>query len=171
MSEPFVGMICIFGFDYNPYKWLPCRGQLISIQQYSVLFSLLGTQYGGNGTTTFALPDFRGRAPVSMQAGSNANAGIQAGFPTATLMNANLPAHNHLINASSETGDVAAPNGAYRASTGVFDKEYKATASSTVPMNALMVGDAGSGTSFSIMQPSLAVNYCIALEGVFPPFN
>ncbi len=171
MSEPFLGMICIFGFDYVPFRWAPCQGQSIALQQNAALYALLGTQFGGNGQTTFNLPDLRGKAPVGMQAAGYGNAGIQTGTPTTSLTSANLPAHNHLINASSAPGDAVNPAGAYRANTGVFDKEYKASSTATVPMNVQMVGNTGQGTAFSIMQPSLALNYCIALQGDFPQFS
>jgi microcystin-dependent protein len=172
MIEPFIGMICIFGFNFPPRGWEHCQGQILSIQQNTALFSLLGTSYGGNGQTTFALPDLRGRAPVS-QENASGEVGMQEGAPTNVLLTSNLPAHSHLINASSAAGDTAAPAGAYRANTGVFDKEYKTTvtAPTTVQMNASMVGNTGSNTAFSIMQPSMAMNYCIAKEGVFPAFG
>lgn len=172
MVEPFIGMICIFGFNFPPRGWAYCQGQILAIQQNTALFALLGVQYGGNGQTTFSLPDLRGRAPVSQETASGA-IGVQEGMPNNTLLTSNLPSHNHLINASSAAGDVAAPAGAYRANTGVFDKEYKTTitAPATVQMNALMVGNTGSNTAFSIMQPSLAVSYCIAMQGIFPAFD
>lgn len=172
MIYPFVGMICVFGFNFPPRGWASCEGQILSLQQNTILFALIGTQYGGNGQTTFALPDLRGRAPVSQENASGA-VGMLEGAPNNTLLLSNLPAHNHLINASSAAGDTAAPAGAYRANTGVFDKEYKTTITTptTVQMNASMVGNTGSNTAFSIMQPSMAMNYCIAMEGVFPQFD
>ena len=172
MLEPFVGMICMFGFNFPPRGWAFCQGQILPIQTNTPLFALIGTQYGGNGQTTFALPDLRGRAPVSQENASGA-VGIQEGTTNNTLLISNLPAHNHLINASSAAGDVAAPAGAYRANTGVFDKEYKTTitAPATVQMNASMVSNTGSNTAFSIMQPSLAVNYSIAILGIYPAFD
>lgn len=172
MLDPFIGMICVFGFNFPPRGWALCQGQLLPIQQNTALFSLLGTQYGGNGTTTFALPNLSGRAPVC-QATGGGDIGLQMGAPNATLLATNLPAHNHLINAASVAGDVPAPAGAYRANTGALDKEYKKTVTgpTTVQMNSSMVGNTGSNTAFSIMQPSLTVNYSIALQGAFPAFD
>ncbi|HTG55571.1 MAG TPA: tail fiber protein [Niabella sp.] len=172
MLVPFVGMICIFGFNFPPRGWAYCNGQILSLQQNTQLFALIGTYYGGDGQTTFALPDLRGRAPVSQENASGA-VGMQEGVPNGTLLLSNLPAHNHLVNASSAAGDTAAPAGAFRANTGVFDKEYRTTvtAPTTVQMNASMVGYTGSNTAFSIIQPSLSLNYCIAMEGVYPQFD
>ncbi|ULT44305.1 tail fiber protein [Niabella defluvii] len=171
MFEPFVGMICIFGFNFPPRGWALCQGQILSIASNTPLFALLGVQFGGNGQNTFALPDLRSRAPVNQATASSAM-GIQRGMPTMALTVSNLPSHNHLINASSEPGDVSAPVAAYPAYTGAFDKEYKTTVTgpTTVQMNSSMVGNTGSSTAFSIMQPSLAVNYSIALEDL-PSFE
>ncbi|MCH5715923.1 phage tail protein [Niabella hibiscisoli] len=172
MEDPFIGTLCIFGFNFPPRGWAFCQGQILAIQQNTALFALLGTQYGGNGTTTFALPDLRGRAPVSQDVASGPM-GLQEGTSSMTLITSNLPAHNHLINASSEAGNVTAPAGAYRAGTGALDKDYRKTVTgpTTVQMNPSMVGNTGSSTAFSIMQPSLAVNYSIALIGIFPSFG
>lgn len=172
MFEPFIGMICIFGFNFPPRGWAYCQGQILSIASNTPLFALLGVQFGGNGQTTFGLPDLRGRGPVNQATASGAT-GVQSGTATAILTASNLPSHNHLINASSGPGDVSAPAAASPAYTGAFDKEYKTTitAPTTVQMNLSMVGNTGSGTPFSIMQPSLAVNYSIAMEGIFPSFE
>ena len=121
MLVPFVGMICIFGFNFPPRGWAYCNGQILSLQQNTQLFALIGTYYGGDGQTTFALPDLRGRAPVSQENASGA-VGMQEGVPNSTLLLSNLPAHNHLVNASSAAGDTAAPAGAFKAKTRVFDK-------------------------------------------------
>ena len=174
--EPFLGMIALFGFDWAPKGWAQCNGQLLPISQNSALFSLLGTQYGGDGRMTFALPDLRGRAALSAGMGnglSNYNQGQTIGTETTTLTIANLPSHAHAIAAASEPGDTASPQNAFMADTGAGDSEYKTapSAASIKAMNAGMMSVTGGSQPFSIMQPYLAMNYCIALQGIFPSRN
>ena len=170
--EPFLGMIAIFGFNFNPDGWAFCSGQLLNIAQNQALFSLLGTTYGGKGVTTFALPDLRSRVPVGMGQGpglSNYALGMTTGVETSVLLNNNLPSHTHTITATTEPGDTTAPEGAFLAYSGIIDKEYKLAPATKVVMNTTMAGQTGNNVPFSIMQPFLAMNYCIALEGIFPP--
>ncbi|GAB3007347.1 tail fiber protein [Niabella terrae] len=173
MIDPFLGMIAIFGFDFAPRGWATCSGQLLAIVQNQALFALLGTQYGGNGTTTFALPDLRGRTPVGVGTGAGLTpyaVGETRGTSTVSLTTGNMPAHNHPVMAVSETGDSATPENAFWSNTGSADREYKAAPSggSIVAMNGQMLGFNGGGQPVSIMQPYVTVNYCIALQGIFP---
>lgn len=173
MLDPFLGMIAIFGFNWAPRGWANCNGQLLAIAQNQALFALLGTQYGGNGTTTFALPDLRGRTPVGVGTGPGLRTytqGETVGTSSVSISIGNMPAHNHPIMAASETGDSATPENAFWANTGSADREYKTAPSggTIVPMNSQMVGFSGGSQPFSIMQPYQTVNYCIALVGIFP---
>jgi microcystin-dependent protein len=169
--DTFLGMIALFGFNFAPRGWALCNGQLLPIAQNTALFALLGTIYGGNGVTTFALPDLRGRVPIHFGQGtglSNYSQGQAAGAETTTLLVANMPAHNHSLNAVSDTGTTSAPAGAFLGNTGALDREYK-TSGTGVVMNSGAIGNSGSGQPFNILQPYLVVSYCIALQGIFPP--
>ncbi|MGJ7031952.1 phage tail protein [Niabella hirudinis] len=174
--EPFLGMIAMFGFNFAPRGWAFCNGQLLPIAQNTALFALLGTTYGGDGRVTFGLPNLQGRTPVGFGQGaglSNYVLGQVSGTESATLTINNLPAHGHpvTINAAADPGDSSDPTGAYPANTGNLDKEYKSgTVTNKVAMNAGMAtaGNTGNTQPFAILQPSLAVNFCIAMEGIFP---
>jgi microcystin-dependent protein len=173
MDTPYIAAILLFAGNFAPRGWAFCQGQILSIAQNTALFSLLGTTYGGNGQTTFALPDLRGRVPIHPGAGPglpNYTLGEMAGSPSTTLLITNLPAHNHTLTAFSEAGDTAAPAGALLANTGALDKEYKTTGSA-VTMGPTAIGVTGGSQPFNIMQPYLALNYIIALEGIFPSRN
>ena len=168
--EPFLGMIALFGFNFAPRGWAFCNGQLLSIAQNNALFALLGTIYGGDGRTTFALPNLQGRVPIHFGQGSglsNYQIGQVGGVESATLLISNMPAHNHTLNAVSELGGTSAPEGAFLGNTGALDREYK-TSGTGVVMNAGAIGTNGGSQPFSIIQPYLVVNYCIALQGIFP---
>lgn len=188
--EPFLGQVQIFGFSFPPRGWATCAGQIMSIAQNSALFSLLGTVYGGNGQTTYALPNLCSRAPVGV--GSN-SLGLQqiilgemSGAQTHTLISTEMPVHNHVVgvsvnvNASTNTDGTTTPAaGSYFASlTGVTKGGlYSSSAGTTVALaNNLATatatcGTAGGSQPFSIQNPYLGMNYCIALEGVFPSRN
>jgi microcystin-dependent protein len=171
--DPLIASIILFAGNFAPRGWAFCQGQILSIAQNTALFSLLGTTYGGNGQTTFALPDLRGRVPIQQGQGpglSSYDLGQVAGSESGTLTTNNLPAHNHSLIATSETGSVSAPAGAYLANTGALDKEYN-TSGTLVAMNAGAVGVAGGSQPFDKMQPYLALNFIIALEGIFPSRN
>jgi microcystin-dependent protein len=167
MSEPFLGEIRPFSFGFAPKGWALCNGQLLPINQNQALFSLLGTMYGGNGVTTFALPDLRGRA--GMHISQTHPQGQSAGTESITLSAAQLPAHNHPANASNATATQAGPTGKYWAQDSDGNVVYNSTGSS--PMAAGAIGNAGGGQAHSNMQPYLVVNYCIALQGIFPSRN
>lgn len=168
--EPFLGMISLFGFNFAPSGWAFCNGQLLSIAQNNALFALLGTIYGGDGRTTFGLPDLRGRVPIHFGQGpglSSYSQGQVAGAETTTLILNNLPAHNHPLNAVSQGGDTSAPAGAFLCDTGTLDRDYRSGGTGVI-MNAGAIGNTGNSQPISIIQPYLAVNYCIALQGIFP---
>lgn len=167
--DPFIGTIMPVAFDFAPKGWALCDGQLLSISQNQALFSLLGTRFGGNGIQTFALPDLRGRTP---RGASGGNPGAMRGQETVTLTTAQLPAHSHAINATQSPG----------AGRGATDPAGKLLATPTVPGGMTIYGQpvapvalstdnltpAGGGQAHGNMQPSLAVNFIIALVGIFP---
>ncbi|MCB9744439.1 MAG: phage tail protein [Alphaproteobacteria bacterium] len=173
MSEPFLGQIVMFGGNFAPRGWAFCDGQLLPISQYTAVFSLLGTTYGGDGRTTFGLPDLRGRVPMHPGTGPNLSSrrlGEKIGREQVTLSQAELPAHAHTLRAASATGSLAGPSGNALAAFGVthpplgiYSNEAPGTA-----LNPSSVANTGGSQPFDIMQPSLAVNFIIALQGVFP---
>jgi len=170
MSTPFLGEIRNFGFNFAPRGWAQCNGQLLAISTNTALFSLLGTTYGGNGTTNFALPDLRGRVPVGMGTGpglTNRVQGGAAGAETASLLTTNLPAHSHALNAKAGIGNQAAPSNHLLAASDQRNSQYTSAGADAV-MAATSIGSTGSGTPIDIMPPYLGTNYCIALEGIYP---
>lgn len=172
-SDPYLGQIAIFPYNFEPRGWALCDGRLMSIAQNTALFSLLGTTYGGDGKTTFALPDLRGRVIVGIGNGPGLTPktlGEISGTETNTLLVSNLPPHNHTINAVSSEGTQNLPTGNLPADTKTLDKEYSnATANTT--MNPTMVGFTGSSTPVNNMQPYTSIGYYIALQGIFPSRN
>ena len=172
-SEPYLAEIFMGGMNFAPRGYSTCAGQIISIAQNTALFSLLGTTFGGNGQTTFALPDLRGRVPMGQGQGPGLTdrvLGEQSGQETVTLINNEIPAHNHTFNAVSEAGDVSAPAGAYLANTGALDKEYNTTGT-VVAMNANAVGASGGSQPHNNLPPYIVLTFYIAMEGIFPSRN
>ncbi|MBB5333221.1 phage tail protein [Chryseobacterium koreense] len=169
-TEPFIGQIAFVAFNFAPVGWAECNGQIMSIAQNTALFSLLGTTYGGNGTTTFALPDMRGRVLVHNGQGpglSNYIQGQVGGVESVTLTQNEMPAHSHTVNAVTSEGNQNVPTNALPANTKLLDKEYSdATANTT--MKATMVNPAGAGQPHTNIQPYLALKCIIALQGVYP---
>jgi len=173
MSQPFLGMIIIVPYNFSPRGWAFCNGQILSIAQNTALFSLLGTTYGGNGQTTFALPDLRGRFPNSSGQGpglSNYSLGQQSGTETVTLTLNNLAAHTHTFAPPCLDGDAAftIPTGHVLATTAA---NIYANPSGTDVMAGGNTGIAGGSQPVPILNPYLTLNYCIALEGIFPSRN
>ena len=169
-AEPFIGQISIYAFNFAPRGWMPCDGRLLHIAQYQALFALIGTTYGGNGVTTFALPDLRGRIVVGPGNGPGLTPktlGEMGGTETNTLLISNLPPHNHSINAVSTEGNQNSPTGNLPADTKTLDKEYSNAAANTT-MKTSMVGNTGNGTPVNNMQPYLSIGYYIATVGIFP---
>ena len=169
MSEPFLGQIIIVGFNFAPRGWAQCNGQILPIAQNTALFSLLGTTYGGNGQTTFALPDLRSRVPIHVGQGpglSSYDLGQAAGTETVTLNINEIPAHNHLLGANAEEGAASNPSGQVPAKGGI----YGAAPDGTL-MNPTVITNTGGSQPHANIQPYLTLNFCIALEGIFPSRN
>ena len=164
MADPFVAEIRIFGFNFAPRGWATCDGQILPISQNTALFSLLGTMYGGNGQTTFALPDLRGRVPMHMGTHIEGEAGGQI---ATTLSISQLPAHVHFLSGSGENAD--APLLASGA-LGAFNNGYHAV-SSLVGLQATSISSVGGSQPHENMSPFLVVNFCMALQGIFPSRN
>lgn len=166
MAEPYIGQILMVGFDFAPQGWALCNGQLLPIAQNTALFSLLGTTYGGNGQTTFALPDLRGRVPIHQGQGPGLSPrliGEVAGTETVTLTTGQIPAHQHSLTGSSERQDTNQAVGATLAKGGIYTTQTPAVA-----MHPEAIAAAGGGQAHPNLQPFLCVNFVIAVEGIFP---
>ncbi len=173
MSEPFLGEIRVFPYNFAPRGWANCDGQLLSISQYSALFSLLGTTYGGDGRTTFALPDLRGRFMTHEGTGpglSPYRLGQKGGAESVTLTIAQMPSHNHTMHGETTIADSKNPTNKMLAGT-PSDTYATQQPADDVTMAAESIGSAGGGQSFGIISPYLALRICIALMGVFPSRN
>ncbi len=183
--DPFLGEIIMFGGNFAPRGWAYCDGQLLAISQYTALFSIIGTTYGGDGRTTFALPDLRGRAPLHAGQGpglTSRNLGQRGGSETTTLTANNLPPHNHpgALNVSSaNASQAAATAGSSIGTPGVpSGRDFNATfgfntgtPDVTLNSGSVTTGNTGSGTPANNMEPFLAVHYIICLQGTFPSRN
>lgn len=170
MSEPFLGEIRMAGFNFAPQGWAFCNGQILSISQNTALFSLLGTTYGGNGQTTFALPNLQSRVPMHFGQGpglSPRTQGESAGSENITLLSTQMPAHNHIINGVSEQGDISNPQNAVLAISDNGGNQYSTNNPNTT-MKPQAVSVAGGNQPHDNMQPYLVVNFIIALEGIYP---
>jgi microcystin-dependent protein len=166
MADPFLSEIRIMSFNFPPKSWALCNGQLLPINQNQALFSLLGTTYGGNGQTNFALPDLRGRAP--MHEGANHTLGERAGEQAHTVLSAEMPAHNHAMNGSTTaSGGTDNPTNNF---LGSASNVYHTPASPT-SMNPQTVGNRGGTQPHDNMMPYLTLSFCIALQGIFPSRN
>ena len=171
MSQPFLGEIRMFAGNFAPIGWALCNGQTMPISQNTALFSILGTTFGGNGTTTFNLPDLQGRVPVNQGTGAGLSSyllGQTGGTESTTLLIGNMPSHNHLVQCNTGGGNQAGPSGNLPAveSTGTSLNYSNAGANAT--MNGAMNQNAGGGAAHTNIQPVLCLNFCIAMEGVFP---
>lgn len=167
--EPFIGQIQPFGFSFAPVGWTTCDGQLLSISENNALFSLLGTTYGGDGRSSFALPDLRGRSIVHVGHGPGLNPiylGERAGKEYETLTTNNMPAHNHAVavGVSTVTGSEADSTSILANQAGGFNEDV----SSGSHLGGVINNDVGGGQSFNIRNPFLGINMCIALDGVYP---
>lgn len=173
MSERFLGEIRIFGGNYAPQGWAFCDGQFLAIANYNALFSLLGTTYGGDGRSTFAVPDLRGRLAIHQGQGpglTNRQIGARFGTERVTLTEAQLPRHNHPYQGSTKPATTTDPSGKVMANvgTGAVFYEAAATADALKPINDAAVEPAGSGDSHYNMMPYTVINYIIALTGTYP---
>lgn len=177
MADPFLGEIRMTGFNFAPNGWALCNGQLLAISQNAALFSLLGTMYGGNGVQTFGLPNLQGRVPIHQGTGLGLSpyaVGEIGGSENVTLLTTQMPAHNHLMGVSNQSGAVADPtnailaqgnSGSGRAPVAVSD--YVSTAA-TGTLAPTAIQPAGGSQPHSNIQPFLCVNFIIALQGIFP---
>lgn len=172
MSDPFVGEIRLFGFPRVPDGWLACNGQIISIANYDVLYSLIGTAYGGDGLQTFGLPDLRGRVPISSGQGTglpNYVIGQPAGEEQHTLRDLEMPSHSHALVSSTDTANVSVPAPNVHLATASTGTLYAPSANA--PPYAVMapsVGLTGNNLAHNNMMPTLVGNFCIAYNGVYP---
>lgn len=170
MSLPFVGEIKLVPYNFAPLGWLFCHGQVLPIGQYETLFNLIGTTYGGDGQTTFALPDLRGRTVLGRN--SAYMLGEQGGLEEVTLTPAQIPAHTHSLGVSNADGTSATPSAKVLAkSTLVNQKPYGGPPATAVPMPASSIGPTGGNASHTNMQPYTVLNYVIATEGIYPSPN
>ena len=171
MSEPFLAEVRLVGFNFAPRGWAFCDGQILPINQNQSLYSLLGTTYGGDGRTSFALPDLRGRAP--MHVGSSNGAahllGQKSGEETHTLSAAEMPQHKHVLKATTTTGNNPIPVGSVLATSA--NQVYHDVDGNLVTMATGTLANVGGSQAHNNMQPTLAVNFCIALRGLFPSRN
>ncbi|KZL12671.1 Phage Tail Collar Domain protein [Pseudovibrio axinellae] len=172
MSEPFLAEVRIMGFNFAPRGWAFCDGQILPINQNQSLYSLLGTTYGGDGVTSFALPDFRGRTPIHVGASNGIfhSQGQKSGQETHTLSSAEMPQHRHSFYASTEPGATITPQGNYLAKAPAGLDTYTEP-ENLKAMHASSVSASGGGQAHENMQPYLALTYCIALQGLFPSRN
>lgn len=172
MAEPFIGQIMSVGFNFAPTNWLPCDGRLLSIGDYSPLFALIGTTYGGDGVSTFGLPDLRGRTPISYGQGpgrSNYALGQPIGTETVTLLANQVGPHSHPLLASATPGTTNTPGAgvalAANAQTAAF---LYAAPPTNVAMSSNAIGATGGGQPHDNQQPYLTLNYIICVDGIFP---
>ncbi len=167
MSEPFLAEIRIVGFNFAPRGWAFCDGQILPINQNQSLYSLLGTTYGGDGRTSFALPDLRSRTPLHK--GGGHQLGQKGGAETVTLTAAEIAAHSHAAKASSSPGNDITPTGRLLAEAADLYRDPEAA--TTTALRSGTVTNAGGGQAHDNMQPYTTLAYCIALQGLFPSRN
>ncbi|MFD1175043.1 phage tail protein [Paenibacillus puldeungensis] len=163
MPEPYLAEIRLFPIGYTPKGWAPCEGQLLQINTNQALFALLGTAYGGNGTSTFALPNLRGRVPIHTS--TSHFLGQAGGEENHTLTLNEIPAHSHQVSASANPPVAVAPAGNAWAN----QPNQFGSASSIVKMDISAISSAGNSAAHPNMQPFLALQFCIAITGIFPP--
>ena len=172
--NPFVGQILMVGFNFAPQGWALCNGQLLPIAQNQALFSLLGTMYGGDGRTNFALPNLQGRVPIHQgnSAGtSNYVIGESGGIEHVTLLVNNLPAHSHTANCSTTPGTNSDPAKGFWAQANTATGTPSYATSTNAQMAPTAIGTTGGNQPITVVQPFLCANFIIALEGIFPSRN
>jgi microcystin-dependent protein len=167
MGTPFIAEIRIMSFNFAPKGWAQCNGQLLPINQNQAQFSIMGTMYGGNGQTNFALPDLRGSVPVYV--GQGLTQGERAGEENHTLISSEMPTHNHFVNASNTAANQNNPaNHVFAQASFPF---YNGAGGNLTPINPLSITNTGGSQAHTNMQPYLVLNFCVALQGIFPSRN
>jgi microcystin-dependent protein len=172
MADPFVAEIRIFPFNFAPQGWAFCNGQLLPLSQNTALFSLLGTTYGGNGKSTFALPDLQGRAPMHPGQGpglSLHDLGETGGSETVTLLESEIPVHSHAVRGSTEDAALQAPSPVRTFGRSGNGFAYQTSNANLTQLAPEALAPAGGDQPHNNMMPYLTLNFCIALQGVFPP--
>lgn len=170
MSDPFVAEIRVFPYNFAPRGWADCNGQLMPISQNTALFSLIGTTYGGDGKTTFALPDLRGRAPMGWGNGPGLTSrplGEDTGAATVALNATEMPVHTHTLRAAADVAELNTPGPARSLARSSGGAAFQSTPTTT--MDAGAVAAAGGGAPHNNLQPVLVLRCCIALTGIYPP--
>ncbi|MGH1417056.1 MAG: phage tail protein [Pelagimonas sp.] len=173
-TNPYIGDIMIVGFNFCPRGWHLADGTLISVSENSALFSLLGTQFGGDGRTTFGLPDLRSRAGIGQGNGpglTSYNAGARGGAETTNMTVATMPTHTHAVNANNLDGDKPGPGRKLLAAAptgGTGNETIYSELPPNVTMNPTMIGNSGGGTAINTLDPFLPLYHCIATQGVYP---
>jgi len=173
MSQPYIGEIRMFGFGRTPTGWQPCNGALLAISQYDALFALIGTIYGGDGQSTFAVPDLRGRVPIHMGQGpglSNYAIGQKAGAESVTVLTSQTPQHTHTAVATTAAATTGAPNGSVIPGAVANQTMYVTDTSGGAPFTLVpnAVSTSSGSQAHENCMPSLTIQYCIALFGIFP---
>jgi microcystin-dependent protein len=176
--EPFIGQVSLFGCNFAPQGWAMCQGQLLAIAQNTALFSLLGTNFGGDGVSTFALPDLRSRAPIGFGQGqglSNYAIGESGGAETVAIDSSSYPTHSHPLFSAASPATENAPGGSIEAEGQIVERRdtvnlalYSPTGTATTLAPAAFTAATGGGQPHNNLQPYLALNFCIALQGIFP---
>ena len=169
--EPFIGEIKLFAGNFAPRGFMFCHGQLLSIAEHTALFSLLGTMYGGDGRTSFGLPDLRGRVVVGAGHGPGLhsyNEGQKGGQEAVTLTTAEMPSHTHSMHAHKSRGNQGDPEGASLGDSSNRDRDFRGKGDVNTTMSANSIGNTGGGQAHENRQPFLAMNYIIAIMGIYP---
>ncbi|QSX78020.1 phage tail protein [Agrilutibacter solisilvae] len=175
MSSPYIGEIRLFGFSRTPQGWQPCDGSILPISNYDTLFSLIGTTYGGDGQNTFAVPDLRGQVPLHQGQGQGLTMrtiGERAGAENVTLLPAQMPAHVHSLSATTLAANATAPSGTVELGSVSGDTLYATDLGvGTVGTSVASTTPAGGTQPHDNLMPTLTVQFCIALEGIYPQQN
>ena len=173
MTDQYVGEIRSFGFNFAPVNWALCNGQILPISQYAALYSLLGTYYGGNGTSTFGLPNLQGSVPMCWGTGATGTTyaiGEITGSASVTLISGQIPMHSHPVQVSAATtGFNDAPSSSVWLGDSGPARAYSTTGSPNTPLSSNAIGPAGGGQAHENRQPFLTINFCIAMNGIYPP--
>jgi len=172
MADQFLGEIRVFGFNYPPTGWAQCNGQLLPISQLTALFTLLGTTYGGNGSTTFALPDLSGSVAMNHGQGDGLSLyelGELGGSDTVELLSSEIPLHTHAVRGQTNLGNIQEPAPTRSLARSGGATIYTSSTTGVAPMAPQSLGLAGSSLPHDNISPTLVMQFCIALQGIFPP--